>query len=369
MEKFQTFHDVKEVENYFDTGDKTYLAEVLSNKSVISEGFFRDLDGKDRITKNITLSETYRIKEDKLKDYTTTNPLYTTDQLTSLKTKLWRFRSQIETYGKVYRERGACGIFGTCCSYFEIYEVKYLDADGKINTIIWTSLIHDKILKKISEGIKFSNPHFFDTISTIFDNKNLILIPEKKTATSRYKFSYAVLLKQLNDLDTRDNPLFYSEESISEIQVSYQSKSETRYTNRQLQMCKLKKENYDEHIIDIIGFGDLLVGITSPEIENIEYVYFFGFDAVKLPKHSEILYTKEKMPYIPISTLPLILSAMVYVYPKQVHIKFKHGKTPGQIFAYYQNVHDRDDLLKHTHQFRDGDFIIRIEGGGIGVTN
>lgn len=371
MEKFQTFHDVKEVENYFNTRNKNLLENVLANKFLISEGFFRDLDGKDRVTKDIILSETYHIKEDKIQDYKTESPLYTSDQLTSFKSKLQQLQSSIETKGKVYTTRGACGIFGSCCSYFEIYELKYREDENKIGTIIWTSLIHDKILKTISETIKFSNPQFFDKILEIFDGKKTIIIPippKNSKSVSCKRLSYSTILKNLNDLVVYDNPLFYCENNEDEIKRSYQLMTETTYTNRHLERRELKEMRGDEYVINLTFQNDLLIGITSPEIENIEYIYFDGNDGVKLPKHGEILYTREKMPYVPISSLPLVLCAMPYVFPRRIYIKPKLGKTLHEIFVYYQNVHDnRDDLAILPHEFRDGKSIIRISDGGIGV--
>jgi hypothetical protein len=354
MIKYQTFPDETAIDLYYDEKEQKDYEICKNNNSVISEGFFRNLDGKDRKTKTIILSAPYRIIENKIEEYKINNSASNQD-IPNFRIKLKHIQDlmNLKKFGAVYHTRGACGVFTACCLWFNIYEIVHNNV-----SVIWTELIYNKILK--TDQVQVC-PKFYDKILQLFNECNILLPINARNGKNTTRSYEEFLNRELGPLSIHENPLFIG--TKNELISKYHMRSEKIYTFRLLTETLLKQDG-DVYIVNIDNYADLIFGIVSDIIKNIEWIQF-GI-GLKMPRYNEIRYTKEKMPYIPVADFPLALCSMPYVGEKRVIIKFKQPPNGiDKVYLYCQNHTDRDQLILMPLIIPNDR--IRISGGGIGI--
>lgn len=335
-EQYRTFHSESEIKSHFEAKEQADYESCIENRYLVSEGFFRNLDGLDRKTKIVHLSIPYRVIENKLKDYDAKEPTISDQDLKIFKSKLGHIQKQIgeRKYGQVYYDRGACGIFSECCVRFEIYEV----VNNGI-TIIWTSLILDKILNRESTHI---SPKFYSAILQLYDCPESSLQILSRDDKRKNPFNYTKFVNDLNSVGIYNNPLFAQEND--ELIGPYRLRANFSYTYRFFTKMILEKQ---EEIYTALyrTYSDLLIGITGNCLNNIEWVRVrIG---IGLRHYSEIRHTLENMPYIPVSDLPVPICNCSYASERYISIKFKIPPAESdELFFYGQNCNDRDELIR-----------------------
>jgi len=357
--KYQTFPDSRTIDAYYDEKEQKDYEACRNNKSLISEGFFRNLDGKDRKTKTIILSKRYRVAENTIKEYRL-NTSDSDQNIPALKTKLKHIQDLIESEecGAVYNSRGACRVFSACCVWFNIYEIIHNGV-----SVIWTSLIHDKILQSDQARV---NSWFYNAISQLFNDRNVlapISVGSRKNRMSISRSYKEFLDRELHPLSIYENPLFIGSEN--DLTRKYHMRSENPHTFRFLVEVVPQKDD-EKYIVNVHNHSDFITGIVSEDIKDIEWIQFKSWISTEMPRYSEIRYTKEEMSYIPIADLPLALCSMPYVGEKRIIIKFR--QTPakiGKIYLYCQNHTERDQIiLMPLYIAKDR---IVISNGSIGI--
>jgi hypothetical protein len=339
-EQYRTFHSESEIKSHFEAKEQADYESCIENRYLVSEGFFRNLDGLDRKTKIVHLSIPYRVIENKLKDYDAKEPTISDQDLKIFKSKLGHIQKQIgeRKYGQVYYDRGACGIFSECCVRFEIYEV----VNNGI-TIIWTSLILDRILNRKSPRL---SPEFYRAILHLYNCPESSLQILSRNDKRKTPFNYTKLTNDLNSSGIYNNPLFA--QGNDDLIGPYRLMANFSYTYRFLtKMILEKREKREELYVAPYPptYADLLIGVTGNCLNNIEWVQIrIGID---LRRYSEIRHTVENMPYIPVSDLPMPICNCCYATERYISIKFKTPPTESdELFFYDQNYNNRDEITR-----------------------